>query len=92
MLGKFAFASVFIFDYFWSSEVFPTTLRSTLVGICSCFARIGSTLSPIIVDLVSTALTYSTHLYTYLLDLRCSIRIEMYLLIFRKPTFVLVFY
>jgi len=52
MVGKLAITVVFSFDYFWSSEVFPTTLRATLVGLCSLFARIGVILSPIIVDLV----------------------------------------
>ncbi|KAF6040824.1 Orct [Bugula neritina] len=51
MVGKLAITVVFSFDYFWSSEVFPTTLRATLVGLCSLFARIGVILSPIIVDL-----------------------------------------
>jgi len=54
MVGKLAITVVFSFDYFWSSEVFPTTLRATLVGLCSLFARIGVILSPIIVDLVIT--------------------------------------
>ena len=52
MIGKAGIATVFLFDYFWSSEMFPTTLRSSLVGLCSLFARIGSILSPIIADMV----------------------------------------
>ena len=59
MIGKFAVTVVFTFDYFWSSEVFPTTLRSTLVGICSLWARIGMILSPIIVDLVWQYIYYN---------------------------------
>ncbi|XP_067942897.1 organic cation transporter protein-like [Watersipora subatra] len=51
MIGKAGIACVFLFDYFWSSEVFPTTLRSSLVGLCSLLARIGSILAPIIADL-----------------------------------------
>lgn len=53
MVGKAGIATVFLFDYFWSSEVFPSTLRTSLVGLCSLFARIGSILSPVIADLVS---------------------------------------
>jgi len=53
MVGKFAIAVIFGFDYFWCSEMFPSTLRTSLVGVCSLFARIGSIAAPVIVDLVS---------------------------------------
>jgi len=52
MSGKLAITLVMSFNYFWSIEVFPTTLRTTLVGLCSMLARIGIFLSPVIVDLV----------------------------------------
>ena len=53
MIGKFAVSTLFMFNYFWSNELFPTTVRTSLIGVCSVSARIGSTLSPFIVDLVS---------------------------------------
>ena len=53
MIGKLAVSILFAFAYFWSSEVFPSTLRTTLVGFCSLLARIGSMAAPAIVDLVS---------------------------------------
>ena len=53
MIGKLAVSVLFAFSYFWSSEVFPSTLRTTLVGFCSLMARIGSMAAPAIVDLVS---------------------------------------
>ncbi|XP_067942741.1 organic cation transporter protein-like isoform X2 [Watersipora subatra] len=51
MLGKLAISIVFILDYFWSSEMFPSTARTTMVGFCSLSARVGTILSPIIADL-----------------------------------------
>ena len=53
MIGKLAVSILFSFAYFWSSEVFPSTLRTTLVGFCSLMARVGSMAAPAIVDLVS---------------------------------------
>jgi len=46
MVGKLGIATVLAFDYFWSSEMFPSTLRSTLVGFCSLCARVGIILAP----------------------------------------------
>ena len=51
-IGKWTVAAAFLYDYFWSSEVFPSTLRVSLVGISSTCSRIGTLLSPIVVDLV----------------------------------------
>jgi len=53
MLGKLGISAVFTFAYFWSMEIYPTTLRSTLIGLSSLASRIGILLSPVIVDLVS---------------------------------------
>jgi len=52
MIGKIGIATVFSFSYLWCSEFYPSTLRSTLLGLSSLFARVGSILAPIIVDLV----------------------------------------
>ncbi|XP_077863789.1 organic cation transporter protein-like [Saccoglossus kowalevskii] len=46
MLGKFGIASAFGMVYVYSAELFPTPLRSTGVGMCSLFARIGGILAP----------------------------------------------
>jgi len=53
MIGKIGVATVFSLGYLWCSEFYPSTLRSTLVGLSSLFARVGSVLAPIIVDLVN---------------------------------------
>jgi len=52
MIGKYGISTVFMFETFWTVEIFPTTLRSSLMGIASLAARIGSALAPVIVDLV----------------------------------------
>ena len=52
MIGKFAVTILLTFDHIWSSEIFPSTLRTTLVGIRSLWARIGMMIAPIIVDMV----------------------------------------
>lgn len=41
----------FALIYVYSSELFPTSLRSRGIGACSMVSRIGATLSPLVVDL-----------------------------------------
>ncbi|KAF6040834.1 hypothetical protein EB796_000867 [Bugula neritina] len=60
MIGKIGVATVFTMSYLWCSEFYPSTLRSTLVGLSSLFARVGSVLAPIIVDL--DAPNYAFHI------------------------------
>lgn len=43
--------SGFSLIYVYSSELFPTSLRSRGIGACSMVSRIGATLSPFVVDL-----------------------------------------
>ncbi|XP_050313329.1 solute carrier family 22 member 3-like [Anthonomus grandis grandis] len=44
--GKFGATAAFTILYVITSEIFPTTLRHTLMGICSTFGRFGSMISP----------------------------------------------
>ena len=48
MAGKFGIICIFAMIYLHSSEVFPTVIRTTGLGTCSMFGRIGSMLAPII--------------------------------------------
>ncbi|KAL3276989.1 hypothetical protein HHI36_012349 [Cryptolaemus montrouzieri] len=45
-MGKFGATSAFILIYVIASEVFPTSLRHTTMGVCSMIGRIGSVASP----------------------------------------------
>ena len=41
MLGKFGASSTFGMVYLFTSELYPTTIRNTAMGTCSCVARVG---------------------------------------------------
>lgn len=43
--------SGFAMIYVYTSELFPTSLRSRGLGICSVFSRVGAALAPMVVDL-----------------------------------------
>ncbi|CAI5642975.1 unnamed protein product [Oreochromis niloticus] len=51
MLGKFGITSAFCVVYAVTSELFPTVIRNTAMGICSMAARIGTIISPFIIYL-----------------------------------------
>ncbi|CAL1676489.1 unnamed protein product [Lasius platythorax] len=46
MAGKLCITAAFSTTYVYTAELFPTTLRNTLLGFCSMTGRIGSILSP----------------------------------------------
>ncbi|XP_059171458.1 organic cation transporter protein-like isoform X2 [Physella acuta] len=46
MIGKLGAAGVMGTVYMYSIEVFPTSLRNSAIGVCSCWARVGSMLAP----------------------------------------------
>ena len=51
--GKFGMTMGFCIIYIWSAEVYPTSLRTTLMGMSSMMGRVGSIIAPFIADLVS---------------------------------------
>lgn len=51
-LGKVGVCIGISILYIWCSEIYPTIMRNTLVGITSMFARVGSISAPFIADLV----------------------------------------
>ncbi|XP_062374543.1 organic cation/carnitine transporter 2-like [Sardina pilchardus] len=51
MLGKFGITAAFCVVYSVTSELFPTVVRNTAMGICSMAARVASILSPFIIYL-----------------------------------------
>lgn len=46
LIGKFGATAAFTVLYVVTSEIFPTSLRHTLMGFCSTFGRIGSMIAP----------------------------------------------
>lgn len=46
MIGKFGISMSFSLLYVYTTELFPTSLRNRLLGICSLFGRMGSMLAP----------------------------------------------
>ncbi|XP_018403845.1 PREDICTED: organic cation transporter protein-like [Cyphomyrmex costatus] len=46
MAGKLCIAMAFATTYIFTAELFPTTLRNSLLGFCSMIGRIGSILAP----------------------------------------------
>ncbi|KAH0954980.1 hypothetical protein HN011_002710 [Eciton burchellii] len=46
MAGKLCITMAFATVYIFTAELFPTTLRHSLLGICSMTGRVGSILSP----------------------------------------------
>lgn len=52
LLGKMFVTAVMMMLYSYTSEVFPTAVRSSAVGLCSTFGRIGSTVAPLIAEKV----------------------------------------
>lgn len=61
--GKFGMSMGFCIIYIWSAEIFPTSLRTTLMGLSSLVARGGQILAPLIADLVYMNLYISALLY-----------------------------
>lgn len=46
LVGKFAITISFAVVYIYAAELFPTSLRQSLLGTCSMFGRIGSMIAP----------------------------------------------
>lgn len=47
LLGKFSITVSYSSVYIYVSEVFPTSVRQSLLAVCSCIGRVGSALAPL---------------------------------------------
>jgi len=50
-LGKLATTLAFECGYIWTSELFPTLIRSSALSLCSSLARLGAILAPLMVEI-----------------------------------------
>lgn len=57
VVGKCAITVGFTTNYLFTSEQFPTSIRSTILNTCSMIGRIGSMVAPFAVHLVSKNFT-----------------------------------
>uniref|UniRef100_A0A1A9VAX0 Major facilitator superfamily (MFS) profile domain-containing protein n=1 Tax=Glossina austeni TaxID=7395 RepID=A0A1A9VAX0_GLOAU len=48
IIGLFGASLTFPNVYLYAGEIFPTVVRTTGVGLCSCFGRIGSMIAPFV--------------------------------------------
>jgi hypothetical protein len=46
LLGKFSITISFTVVYVYTTEMFPTELRHSLLGVCAMVGRIGSMVAP----------------------------------------------
>ena len=56
MVGKLGISAAFGEIFIYTGELFPTVVRSVVMGICSFGARVGSNISPYMYQIVSSHL------------------------------------
>lgn len=66
-LGKFFIRHALMVVYVYTGELWPTSLRQTILSICSMFGRIGSILAPMIPLMVKKKKTFADYYYIFLL-------------------------
>lgn len=59
--GKIAISSAYFTIYVFTAEIWPTSLRQTLVSICSTFGRVGPMLAPLTLLLVGRISSRGIH-------------------------------
>ena len=52
IFGKSNISASYTLMYVYSAEIFPTVLRSTGVGLCTVFSRVGGIIAPHLIELV----------------------------------------
>lgn len=54
LVGKCGVTMGFAIIYIWSAEIFPTSVRTSLMGISAMIGQVGQILAPFIADIVSS--------------------------------------
>ncbi|KAH8239680.1 hypothetical protein KR032_006727, partial [Drosophila birchii] len=70
-LAKMISTASFMTVYFFTSEIFPTNCRNSLLSFCSCIGRFGSMLAPLTILLIPYY-EYAPHLLFALFGFTCS--------------------
>ncbi|XP_017022887.1 solute carrier family 22 member 3-like [Drosophila kikkawai] len=70
-LAKMISTGSFMIVYFFTSEIFPTNCRNSLLSFCSCMGRFGSMLAPQTILLIAYY-EYAPHLLFALFGFTCS--------------------
>ncbi|KAF5282997.1 hypothetical protein FQA39_LY04868 [Lamprigera yunnana] len=73
LLSKFGITLAIPAIYMISNEMFPTSVRQTLLSVCSMFGRIGNTLAPQLILLQEVWKYLPLVLFTILSAIACSI-------------------
>ena len=55
MVGRLSVAATWQIMFLWSLELFPTTIRATVLGLSMLVGRLGGSMSPFINNLVRAA-------------------------------------
>nr|XP_022333445.1 organic cation transporter protein-like [Crassostrea virginica] len=65
MVGKLGISAAFGEIFIYTGELFPTVVRSVVMGICSFGARIGSTISPYMYEIADGSMQRALPLLVY---------------------------
>ena len=65
LVGKLFISCCFAGIYSFTSELFPTTVRSAAMGLCSTCGRIGGIMAPIIADMVGGSVLTERMMYSH---------------------------
>ena len=68
LIGKVAISGAFGVVYMFTAEIFPTKLRTSLLGLCSMVGRLGSMLAPLTPLLVSQSVIFTPKIINLISD------------------------